>query len=88
MNVTKNPQETYERLIENEDSLIRQLKTCQLILEAILDQRPVCEELPDLDTVETILKSILSLDTKLRLELLNLRLEKKKLSRKMKSPTL
>lgn len=85
MDVAETRQEAYEKLIETEDRLIRQLETCELAQEAILDQRSVCEEVPDLEAVEVILKSILALDAKLRLELLVLRLEKKKLVRKQKN---
>ncbi len=59
------------------DRLIRQLETCELTQEAILDLRSVFEEVPNLEAFEVILKSILALDTKLRLVLLSLRLEKR-----------
>lgn len=88
MDVAKTHQEAYEKLIETEDRLIRQLETCELTQEAILDQRSVCEEVPYLEAVEVILKSILALDAKLRLELMGLRLEKKKLGRKPKTKPL
>lgn len=84
MDVTENQHETYERLIETEDRLLRQLGTCEMTQEAVLDQQSAWAEPLDLETIETILKGILELDAKLRLELLNLRLEKKKLGRKLR----
>jgi hypothetical protein len=76
VDVTTNPYETYERLVEEEDRRVRQLETCELAQTAILDLYYNSKEPLDRETVQEILKAVHAIDLRLQSELLDLRLEK------------
>ncbi|SED13124.1 hypothetical protein [Paenibacillus sp. GP183] len=79
--------EKYEKLVEEEDRAIQQLEVCELAKNAMLDTFYRSEREPDQTTVKEILKTIHAIDQRLQSELLDLRLEKNSLARKMKKCT-
>jgi hypothetical protein len=79
--------EKYEQLVEEEDRAIQQLEVCELAKSAIFDTFFRSEQEPDQATMEEILKAIHAIDQRLQAELLNLRLVKNTLARKMKKHT-
>lgn len=77
--------ERYEQLVNEEDSFILKLEACELAKNALFDMMYRSEQEPDTATMEEILKAIHTIDQRLQAKLLELRLEKKRLARKIKT---
>jgi hypothetical protein len=79
--------ERYKWLVEEEERIILKLEACELSKSTLFDMVYRCEQEPDPATVEEILRAVHAIDQRLQSELLELRLEKKSLARKMKTHT-
>ncbi|MEK0315058.1 hypothetical protein [Cohnella sp. 56] len=74
----------YTQLVEEEDRFILKLEVCELAEHALFDMVYKSEQEPDSTTVKEILIAVHTIDLRLQAELLELRLEKMNLSRKIK----
>lgn len=76
--------ERYNQLVDEEDRFILKLEACELAEHALSDMVYKSEQEPDFATVKEILMAVHTIDLRLQAELLELRLEKMTLSRKIK----
>lgn len=76
--------ERYAQLIDEEDRFTLKLEACELAEHALFDMVYKSEQEPDSATVKEILAAVHTIDLRLQAELLELRLEKMSLSRKIK----
>lgn len=76
--------ERYEQLVEAEDLAIRQSETCELTKNALFDLVYKSQEELDSLTIEDIVTAVHAIDQRLQSNLLELRLEKSSLARKLK----
>ncbi|GIO32882.1 MULTISPECIES: hypothetical protein [Paenibacillus] len=87
MDVTANPYETYNQLINAEDRLLERLEACELAQSSIFDLFFKSEGPLSREGVEEILQAVHAISLRLQSELLALRLEKKTVARQLKKFT-
>ena len=79
--------ERYTQLVDEEDRFILKLEACELAEHALFDMVYKSEQEPDPITVKEILVAVHTINLRLQAELLELRLKKMCLSRKIKMLT-
>lgn len=76
--------DTYQKLTEQEDSYVEQIQTCECCLFAICDHIAQYGQLFHTLAVRDIMKTILQIETNLREDLLQVRIDKAFVLHKMK----